>query len=59
MPTKRLLFTLSELKEFISKKYKIPVENIRIFENYTMAYVDNGEIEITDDTYVFQADLNE
>lgn len=59
MPTKRILLTLFDVKQLISKKYKS--ENISFFEDKTLKLEDFylGDYEVEEDSYLFQVDGND
>ena len=55
MPTKRLLYTIGEIKETLARRHKIPIENVSIFDDATlMADYGGGTMELKDDNFIFQ-----
>ena len=62
MPTKRTLITYSEVKKIVAEKYGVSAKNIFSYSGYTLQFEDAdmcGEMDIDDDTYLLQFDINE
>lgn len=55
MPTKRILFTLEDVKKLIAEKHKIPIDEILFFmDGILLLEVFDDTFKVDDDTFLFQ-----
>jgi len=59
MATNRILYTLSDIKDILSKKHNIDKKDVCVYNNYDICVKEYlVEYEITDDHYILQVDTD-
>jgi hypothetical protein len=55
MPATRIIYSLEDIKKLLSRIHHVEIERVQIFENEKLLLdTDMGELEITDNHYIFQ-----
>jgi hypothetical protein len=56
MPHKRIIYTLGDVKELLSKKHRIDISYVNIFHNEILSISMSGSYaeQITDDHFIFE-----
>ena len=58
MPTKRILYTLLEIKSLLARIHQVKIENVEVFENETLFFDDyhlqGGDLKVENNTFLFQ-----
>jgi len=61
MPTKRLFFTLGEVRELLAKKYKRHPNDVSVYmrSELEIQTLEGLSEQVTDDHYIFQMDFED